>query len=61
MLVLGNDDFFEKWGVSLKPDGNAFVRVLWLDQRHALKAIRASVGDEDGHRRLPRFFVRILT
>jgi hypothetical protein len=24
--------------------------MLWLDQRHAPKAFRASVGDEEGHR-----------
>jgi len=24
--------------------------MLWLYQRHALKAFRASVGDEDGHK-----------
>ena len=29
-------------------EGSALV--LWLDQRHALKAIRASVGDEEGHK-----------
>ena len=26
-----------------------FALVLWLDQRHALKAFRAPVGDEEGH------------
>jgi len=30
-------------------DGNTpFHLVLWLNQRHALKASRASVGDEEG-------------
>jgi len=27
--------------------------VLWLDQRHALKAFRASVGDVEGHELQP--------
>jgi len=25
--------------------------MLWLYQRHALKAVRASVGDKEGHKR----------
>jgi hypothetical protein len=25
--------------------------MLWLDQRHALKAVRAFVGDKEGHKR----------
>ncbi len=29
---------------------SGILLMLWLYQRHVLKAFRASVGDEDGHR-----------
>jgi len=35
--------------------------MLGMYQGHDLKALRASVGDEEGQRRHPRFWVRILT
>ncbi|MCH6580767.1 MAG: hypothetical protein IH802_10470 [Nitrospinae bacterium] len=34
---------------------SGILLMLWLYQRHALKACRASVGDEEGHRKYSRF------
>ena len=47
-------------GVDCQMDLNAWFFQKHLDQRHALKAFRATVGDEEGHSYSLHYYVILV-